>query len=330
MERALITGCSGYIGVNIIPHLKRDGFAIFGIDRKPCVSADLDGFLHGDLLDEKILKKSLDGIDTVIHLAASKDDWGITNREYFRDNFEATSQLIRIGREKNVKNFLFYSSVSVMGYSSVPLDEKTPLAPSTIYGKSKAKAEKLFHQFAKEDTKAKIVILRPSVVFGPGNPQNTNIYRLIEAIYKDRFFMIGNGEEIKTTSYIENVVAATMFLIHRIQRGVQTFIFVDDPKMSTAELVRHLCIMLQKNQPKLRLPLGVAVSLAYIADFAAAVMKKDFPITAARIKKFCTPTNYDASAIRTLGFRQPVCLEDALSHTIQWYLQSEKHGSPGE
>jgi nucleoside-diphosphate-sugar epimerase len=136
--------------------------------------------------------------------------------------------------------------------------------------------------------------------------------------------MIGDGAVTKTTSYIENVVAATIFLIHRMHKGVQTFIFVDDPKLSTAELVSYICSILQKKQPRWRIPLGVAVPLACVADVVAAVIKKDFPITAARIAKFCTPTNYDANAIRKLGFRQPVGIGNALSQTIQWYLKSDK------
>jgi hypothetical protein len=63
---------------------------------------------------------------------------------------------------------------------------------------------------------------------------------------------------------------------------------------------------------------------AYASDLAAALTKKDFPITAARIWKFCKPTNYDGSALYSLGFKQPVSINDALLRTVQWYLESIK------
>jgi GlcNAc-P-P-Und epimerase len=62
---------------------------------------------------------------------------------------------------------------------------------------------------AEDDRDAQILVIRPSVVFGPRNPPNTNVYRLIDAIHRGRFVMIGGGAEIKTTSYIDNLIAAS-------------------------------------------------------------------------------------------------------------------------
>ena len=53
---------------------------------------------------------------------------------------------------------------------------------------------------------------------------------------------------------------------------------------------------------------------------AADLAGIDFPITAARIEKFNTSTNFDGSAIRDLGFQQPVSNEDALFRTVKWHL----------
>src|SRR4030095_16012792 len=100
-------------------------------------------------------------------------------------------------------DWLFYSSVAVLGSSDAVLTERSPLAPRDAYGKSKAEAEKLFWQRAVEDRTARIMIIRPSVVFGPGNPPNTNIYRLIESLHKNRFFMVGKGDGVKTTQSLE-------------------------------------------------------------------------------------------------------------------------------
>lgn len=58
---------------------------------------------------------------------------------------------------------------------------------------------------------------------------------------------------------------------------------------------------------------------ALISDVLAEVTGIDFPITAARIEKFCTPTLFDGSAIRDLGFEQPVSNAEALRKTVRWY-----------
>lgn len=322
MRRILLTGCSGYVGRTMVPYLKQRRFLVFGFDRKPYPypATDLDGFIQGDLQDEALLCQILDGIDTVFHLAAAKDDWGLSDEEYFKDNVAATRKILHIAGGQGIKKWVFFSSVAVMGSSISSLDESAPIAPITAYGESKAEAEALFHQFANREPSAQILIIRPSVVFGPCNPSNTNIYRLIDSIYQNRFVMVGKGDAIKTTSYIENLIAATLFLMDRMQEGIQTFIYVDEPKLPTAAIVHHICCLLQKSSPKWNIPLEIALPLAYLIDIAAAVTRRDLPITAARIRKFCRSTNFDTKAIREIGFKQPVAFEEALRRTVQWYL----------
>lgn len=322
MKTILLTGCSGYIGGTIAPYLKRRGFSVIGLDRKPYpyTSHNLDGFIQGDLRDDALMKQIPYGIDTVCHLAAAKDDWGLSDREYFEDNVTATRKLLDAGSERGIKSWLFFSSVAVLGSSSAALNESAPVAPKGAYGESKAEGEMFFRKLSEREPSARIIIIRPSVVFGPDNPPNTNIYRLIDSLHNNRFIMVGKGDAIKTTSYIENLVAATLFLIEKMRIGVQTFIYVDEPKLSTANMVHQICSLLQKTPPKWGIPLGIAAPLAHLADVAAAVTRRDLPITAARIKKFCRPTNFDASALRKMGFEQPVAIEEALRQTVKWYL----------
>jgi len=252
-----------------------------------------------------------DRISAVFHLAASKHDWGISHEEYYRDNVEATDRLIRVLREKAVKRWFFYSSVSA---------EVIDSSPCTAYGDSKRDAEQLFHRLAADDPSANVTVLRPSVVFGPGNPRNTNVQRLIEAIHRRRFVMVGRGRVIKTTSYIENVIAATTFLFERMEPGIATYTFVDEPKLTTAELVRSIYRLLAMRQPRIWIPLIAAATIGYVGDFAASLLRRDLPVTSARITKFCTPTDFDGSAIRNLGFLPPVEIPDALRLTVEWYL----------
>ena len=143
-----------------------------------------------------------------------------------------------------------------------------------------------------------MLIIRPSVVYGPGNPDSTNIYRLIDAIYNNRFAMVGPGEAIKSTSYIDNLLAATLFLMERMERGVQTYIYVDEPALSTGQLVKRIYQLLEKEPPSWHIPLERRLAHCERYRILAAVTGIDFPITAARIEKFNRSTNFDASAIR--------------------------------
>lgn len=320
---SLLTGSSGYIGSRLVSDLRKRGHSIQGVDRDVKDMDGLGAFVHGDLCDPHVAREAVDGVDQILHLAAAKGDWGISEEEYYRDNLEATRVLIEAGKEAGVKDWVFYSTVSVLGPSHKAADEQAEFDPINPYGASKAEAEKLFHQLVAEDPEARVLIIRPSVVYGPGNPDSTNIYRLIDAIYNNRFAMVGPGEAIKSTSYIDNLLAATLFLMDRKERGVQTYIYVDEPALSTGELVNRIYQLLGKEPPSWHIPLSVASPIATVSDFAASVTGIDFPITAARIEKFNRSTNFDASAIRELGFEQPISNEESLRDTVEWHLRHE-------
>jgi GlcNAc-P-P-Und epimerase len=319
--RILVTGSSGYIGSRLVVRLEDAGHDVLGFDRvQP--AAPQAKFVQGDLLDPSSYSMLLRQVDMVCHLAAAKGDWGISREEYFRDNVEATRALLAAANNLGIRHWMFYSTVSALGPSDFAVDETHPRQPKNAYGESKAICEELFEQFAMENSDANVVMIRPSVVFGPENPWNTNILRLIDNIHRNRFLMIGDGKQIKTTSYIDNLLDAHIFAMNRVAAGTSVFHYVDEPALSTAELVDHIYRCLGRSPSRLRLPLAVASKLAIVADAAAAISGVDLPITSARIRKFCTGTNFSAGAIRKLGYVQRVDIRQAIEVTVEWYLKS--------
>jgi nucleoside-diphosphate-sugar epimerase len=325
--RVILTGSSGYIGRLLAPRLAAKGHSVIGIDREQSASAQLADFIHCDLLDTNGYAHALQPGDHICHLAAAKGDWGISKQEFQRDNVEATRALLGAARAAGVKRWIFYSTVSALGPSAVPLDESAPRRPANPYGSSKADCEEIFDRYAAEEPSAHVVTIRPSVVFGPENPWNTNIYRLIDAIDRKRFVMVGRGAEVKSTSYIDNLLDAHEFLMDRQLRlggsGQEFYHYVDAPGESTAALVAMIYSALNRNARPMRLPLPIAAPLAMIGDALAKITGIDLPITSARVRKFCTPTNFSAARIRALGFQQRTANEAAILRTVAWYLESQ-------
>lgn len=317
--RVLVTGSEGFIGQHFVAALLNRGHEVMGLDRQGPQkgSAGVEA-VTADLLEASALEECVFNVDCVFHLAASRADWGLSREEYFRDNVTATRELLKAGRNTGVQRWIFFSTVGVLGPSAEPLDETAPYAPVVDYGASKVEAELLFHDLAQEEPESEVLILRPSAVFAPGQPANTNIYRLIEALASRRFVMVGRGEEPKTTSYIENLVAATLFAFDRLRPGVSTFHYVDYPVLTTANLVQRLCELLGRRPPRWHVPLSVARRAASVLDLAGSARGRDLPITSARIEKFNTATNYAAGAVRERGFEQPVNIDRALGKTVAW------------
>ncbi len=318
----LVTGSSGFVGSHLVPALQERGHRVTGIDRNPPSSeTEPDRFIEGDLMHREVLDRGLRDMELVFHLAAAKDDWGISREEYFRENVGVTEGLLEAAYDHEVYDHVFYSTVAVHGAGPEPKAEDAPFAPEIPYGESKVKAEQLYREFAAEHDEARVLVMRPSAIFGEGQPWRTNVHRLIDAIYKRRFLMIGDGSARKTTSYIENLIGANFFLLEQLRSGVQTYIYVDEPIMSTRELVEIIYDELGRDPLRWSFPLSIAKPIASVADVAASITGIDFPITAARIEKFCTSTIFDASTIRELGFTQPVENEEAVRKTVQWQIE---------
>lgn len=321
--RVLVTGCSGYVGSNLVPELVERGHEVVGVDRSTWEGEEPIEFVQSDLLDPACWTSKLAGVDLVVHLAAAKADWGLTAEEYRRDNVRASRVLLDEGLKAGVENWLFYSTVATMGSRQEPAGEEAEYSPRGPYGATKADAERLFHDAVEAHGGLRMGILRPSVIFGPGHPDSTNVNRLIRALRGGHFVMVGDGQVVKSTSYIENVVDATLFMIRRMEEGVTTLVYVDEPQLTTSQLVTRICRLLGREEPRLRIPRPLASTVAAPLDLIGNVLGVDFPITSARIDKFCRPTHYDSSRIRELGFEQPVDMDTALRRTVGWHLDSD-------
>lgn len=321
--RVLVTGSSGFIGPHLVEALIEHGDYVVGLDRVSPSGIEPHAFVQGDLTDNESVEKALaHDVDIIAHLAAARADWGLTDEEYIRDNVTATRSLIRAGEEAGVERWVFYSTVGVFGPSEVPLDDSAPRAPQGIYGETKAEAEALFEALGEAHPDAEITVIRPSAVYGPGNPDNTNVYRLIDAIYRRRFLMIGDGDNTKTVSYLPNLIEATVFLMDHMAPGVHRYIYVDSPALTTRELVDRIHQMLGRRAPRMRLPLPLARSLAYPSDLLAQLLEVDLPITSSRIQKFCRSTYFHRGALDKTGFSPAFSPEDALAATVDWYLET--------
>ena len=144
MERVLVTGGTGFIGVELVEHLCQMGYQPRVLTRRPHRAALLSGsaveVVHGDLFSETSLRRALDGIDTVIHLGARASFESYRRLE--PTIVEGTARLGRLAAESGVGHFVFSSSLFVYGGQEIPIGPDTPALPVMGYGRAKVDAEK--------------------------------------------------------------------------------------------------------------------------------------------------------------------------------------------
>ncbi|RJO62241.1 UDP-glucose 4-epimerase GalE [candidate division WS5 bacterium] len=150
MKKILVTGGAGYIGSHITQQLLGAGFNVRVFDSLEnghieALPKDIE-FIQGNLLDFDVIKKSLQGIDAVIHFAAYIEAGDSMNNplKFFENNFMGTANLLDAMRQKEVNKIVFSSTAAVYGEPEyTPIDENHSKKPTNIYGLTKLQAEKL-------------------------------------------------------------------------------------------------------------------------------------------------------------------------------------------
>jgi nucleoside-diphosphate-sugar epimerase len=169
--KVLVTGTLGYIGVEMVPVLRKAGHEVVGLDTGFYDGCDFSAppdkveTLRVDL--REVTPAHLKGFDAVIHLAAlSNDPLGDLNRNITYDiNLHASVRLARAAKEAGVKRFLFSSSCSLYGAGSDGyLDENAAFNPVTAYGESKVRVEQEVSSMA--DASYTPVYLRNATAYG--------------------------------------------------------------------------------------------------------------------------------------------------------------------
>lgn len=124
--------------------------------------------------------------------------------------------------------------------------------------------------------------------------------------------MIGNGNNIKSIAFVENLVEFTLYLL-RLKKKTKIHNYVDEPQMTLKELV--LFIRVQFNiKTRLRyLPYSIAFLGGTIFDFLSKILNKKLKISRVRVEKFIIESSYSANLS---GYKRTYNLREALKKTI--------------
>ena len=153
MIRVLITGAGSYIGTHIAAHLSQypDRFHVEELD-----------------VQQGLQPQAFSGFDTVVHVAgiAHRKETPESELEYMAVNGLLPVEAARMAKNAGVRQFIFFSSMSVYGLTTGRITADTPLEPNTFYGKSKKSAENGLRHVA--DDAFRIAVLRPPMIYGRG------------------------------------------------------------------------------------------------------------------------------------------------------------------
>lgn len=225
----VVTGGAGFIGAEVVHQLRAAGRPVTVIDR-------LDGSRQRDAAQELVeagaevvaadlrdldLVRLVQDVAGVVHLAGRpgvQQSWGPDFDHYLDDNVATTGRLLHavadLGETSdataNLPRIVLASSSSV--YGSVPhglASERTPPAPLSPYGVSKAAVELLAGTYAARGVP--VVSLRFFTVYGRRQRPDMAVSRMIEAaITGAPFFVRGDGHQERDYTHVADVARATI------------------------------------------------------------------------------------------------------------------------
>ncbi|MCA3825539.1 MAG: UDP-glucose 4-epimerase GalE [Burkholderia sp.] len=172
----LVTGGAGYIGSHTTVELLGNGYDVVIVDnlvnsksesvrRITQITGKTPAFHQVDVCDEAALAKVFDAhpITGTIHFAALKAVGESVEKplEYYQNNIGGLLAVLKVMRERNVKQFVFSSSATVYGVPErSPIDESFPLSATNPYGQSKLIAEHILRDLEVSDPTWRIATLR--------------------------------------------------------------------------------------------------------------------------------------------------------------------------
>jgi nucleoside-diphosphate-sugar epimerase len=202
----LVTGGSGFLGINLCRYLLSRGHRVRSLDIAPFNYPErlrVDAIL-GDVRDSQAVAKALVDVDIVVHAAAALPL--STPEEILSTNAQGTRTMLRETFKQRSPRFIFISSTSVYGVPDHhPLREGDALHGVGPYGKSKIDAERSCLEFRAQGHC--VPILRPKSFVGP---ERLGVFELLYdwAYAGKNFPVLGRGDNHYQLLDVEDVCAA--------------------------------------------------------------------------------------------------------------------------
>ena len=316
--RFLVTGGTGFLGHHLLNTLKARGYFARSYSLDPPEKArDLEAIgieiVRGDIFDDRTLRRALEGIDVVVHMAGEKRKPELCNVT----NVEGTQSVLECCMKGNVKHLIHISSVGVVGRASSSIVAENAIChPGNPYEVSKYKAEEMALRFYHREA-LPITILRPANVFGDLDP-DMHLLTLMRQIQKGHFRLIGRKDAWLNYVYAGDVAEACV-LVHENPRAKGQVFNVSDPcRMS--ELIAEVSRILGIRNRFYTIPLSVAYIIAFGLTITSGFSNRNLPLSLSKIKAFRSRVIYSSEKIRSeFGAWPRFGWKEGVANTIAWF-----------
>ena len=275
----------------------------------------------GDVRDPASLKKVLEGVDIVFHMAGVIHPRRI--RELYDINVRGTENVLAAAAENGVRRLVFISSNSVGGVNRAPdalMKETDPPRPYMHYGMSKHLAERAVRR--RQDAGGmETVILRPCWYYGPNQPpRQTTFFKMIK---KGNPIIFGDGKNLRSMTYLDNLCEAMLLAASEPRANGQTYWIADERPYTTNEIYETIAELLEVRNFRPRRAPSLVSEGCLAADFllqAAGLYVKEIHVAGEMNKNIACDIR---KARSELGYAPRIGLREGMRISIEW---CRRHG----
>lgn len=323
--KALVTGATGFVGAAVARALLDAHWQVRVLARKGSDRRNLNGLqvevCEGDLTDPISLENAAAGCEGLFHVAADYRLGAPDPAQLYRSNVDGTRNMLEAARRQGVRRIVYTSSVATIGIPAdgTSGDELTPNSLENMIGhykRSKYLAEEAVREAAREGIS--VVIVSPSTPVGPGDVKPTPTGRLVLDAAAGRMpAYVDTGLNIV---HVDDVAQGHLLAYERGKAGERYILGGED--MTLQQILGVIAQLVGRTPPRVRLPYGVILPLAYLAEGVAKVSGRSGRITLEGVRMSRKRMFFSsAKAARELGYvwRPPV---QAFEDAIRWFRDS--------
>jgi dihydroflavonol-4-reductase len=320
--KALVTGATGFVGAAVARALLRQHFRVRVLVRPSSDRTNLRDLnveaVSGDLTDVTSLERAAQGCEALFHVAADYRLGARDPAQLYHNNVEGTRNVLAAAQRANVRRIVYTSSVATVGIPSdgTPGNESTPVTLENMIGhykRSKFLAEEVVRAAAKEGVP--VVMASPSTPVGPGDIKPTPTGQLVLDAAAGRMpAYVDTGLNIV---HVDDVAAGHVLALERGRVGERYILGGED--MTLRQILAMISAQVGARPPRLRLPYGLVLPMAYVAEGIAKLTGRSGRLTLEGVRMSRKIMFFSsAKAVQELGYswRPP---QAAFADAIDWF-----------
>ena len=323
--KVLVTGATGFTGGRLAQTLAMGGDEVRALVRtrslrkfeaSPLPSSGVIA-VEGDLLDAAAVRRAVEGVEVVYHIAATYREAGQPDSAYRAINIDGTQHVLEAARDAGVARVVHCSTGGVHGHvANPPANEDAPFNPGDIYQETKLAAETTARAFG-DRTGLDVVVVRPIGIYGPGD---TRFLRMFRGLARGRFPMIGDGAVFYHLTFIDDLVAGFRLCGTVPAARGRTYLLAGPRFTTLAQLVQLVAKELQVDPPRMHWPVWPFWTAGLLCELVCVPLRIEPPLFRRRVDFYTKSRAFDTTRARTeLGYAPAVDLEEGIKRTADWY-----------